>query len=146
MASGRGLPDEPCAVQHSILLLHALLGGLQQANHILQLLVVHLTPRSTLLEREGERERREGGREGREGEKGGVHVKCTCTCKSCTCIKNQYAHNIQCTSTLTVCIILYLYCIPMPTYIQDRLSFYLVPTDPAGSLVGFGLSLDSAEK
>ena len=108
MASGRGLPDEPRAVQHSILLLHALLGGLQQANHILRLLVVHLTPRGTLLERE--RGRGRGGREGgREGEKGGVHVKCTCTCKSCTCIKNQYAHNIQCTSMLTVCIILYPY-------------------------------------
>ena len=63
VAGGRGLPDEPCAVQHSILLLHVLLGGLQQANHILRLLVVHLTPRGTLLEREGERERREGGRE-----------------------------------------------------------------------------------
>ena len=68
MASGRGQPDEPRAVQHSILLLHALLGGLQQANHILRLLVVHLTPHGTLLEREGERERRERGREGgREG-------------------------------------------------------------------------------
>ena len=54
-------------MQHSTLLLHALLGGLQQANHILRLLVVHLTPRGTLLEREGG-----GGREGgREGEEGG---------------------------------------------------------------------------
>ena len=67
MTGGCGLPDEPHAVQHSILLLHALLGGLQQANHILRLLVVHLTPRGTLLERGGERGgergRREGGRE-----------------------------------------------------------------------------------
>ena len=63
MTGGHGLPDEPRAVQHSILLLHALLGGLQQANHILRLLVVHLTPRDTLLEREGERGRKEGGRE-----------------------------------------------------------------------------------
>ena len=93
MDSGRGLPDEPRAVQHSILLLHALLGGLQQANHILRLLVVHLTPRGTLLERGGgggggrkgeeRRKRREGGRGGekeeggREGEEGGggIHVK-----------------------------------------------------------------------
>ena len=67
VASGRGLPDEPRAVQHSILLLHALLGGLQQANHILRLLVVHLTPRGTLLERGGERERREGEKGRREG-------------------------------------------------------------------------------
>ena len=50
-------------MQHSILLLHALLGGLQQASHILRLLVVHLTPRGTLLEREGEGGREGGGRE-----------------------------------------------------------------------------------
>ena len=63
MTGGRGLPDEPRAMQHSILLLHALLGGLQQANHILRLLVVHLIPCDTLLEREGERGRGGGGRE-----------------------------------------------------------------------------------
>ena len=100
MASGRGLPDEPRAMQHSILLLHALLGGLQQANHILRLLVVHLTPRGTLLERGGgERERREGGRgrekgrrEGEEGG-GGIHVKCVhgITCSEHTS-HNQYMY------------------------------------------------------
>ena len=55
-------------MQHSILLLPALLGGLQQANHILRLLVVHLTPCGTLLERGGEEGGREGGRERREEE------------------------------------------------------------------------------
>ena len=117
MASGRSLPDEPRAMQHSILLLHALLGGLQEANHILQLLVVHLTPRGTLLEREGERGRREGGRGGekeeggrekrgerkeggrersgerggREGEEGGggIHVKCV---HGITCLEHT-SHN-----------------------------------------------------
>ena len=78
MAGGRGLPDEPRAVQHSILLLHALLGGLQQANHILRLLVVHLTPRGTLLERE-RGEGREGGREREKGRGGGIHVHVHCT-------------------------------------------------------------------
>ena len=83
MASGRGLLDEPRAVQHSILLLHALLGGLQQANHILRLLVVHLTPRGTLLERGGG-EGEEGGRERKgEREEGGRGGRRN-TCKMCT--------------------------------------------------------------
>ena len=70
---------------------------------ILRLLVVHLTPHGTLLEREGGRGRggREGGRErrgergGREGEEGGggIHVKCVhgITCSEHTS-HNQYMY------------------------------------------------------